>query len=84
MGVDIGSEQHYARLFDWRGMELVFVNPYHIKQSKGMDGNSPKKTDRKDPKTIARLVVEGRRECMIIAGAAVLEYFLIEKGKDDS
>ena len=101
VGVDIGSEQHYARAFDWRGMELtrkvfpfrnslegyqrfekwvaelqesmgkdvvlvgceptghywftfgdyvqskgmklVFVNPYHVKQSKEMDDNSPKK-----------------------------------------
>lgn len=118
VGVDIGSEQHYARAFDWRGMELarkvfpfqnslegyerfekwvaelqeskgkavvfvgceptghywftfgdyvqskgmklVFVNPYHVKQSKEMDDNSPKKTDQKDPKTIAKLVVEGR------------------------
>ena len=118
MGVDIGSEQHYARAFDWRGLELtrkvfsfsnslegyqrfekwvaelqeskgkdvvfvgceptghywftfgdyvqtkgmklVFVNPYHVKQSKEMDDNSPKKTDQKDPKTIAKLVVEGR------------------------
>lgn len=118
VGVDIGSEQHYARAFDWRGLELtrkvfsfsnslegyqrfekwvaelqeskgkdvvfvgceptghywftfgdyvqtkgmklVFVNPYHVKQSKEMDDNSPKKTDQKDPKTIAKLVVEGR------------------------
>ena len=118
VGVDIGSEQHYARAFDWRGMELtrnvfpfqnslegyerfekwvaelqeskgkavvfvgceptghywftfgdyvqskgmklVFVNPYHVKQSKEMDDNSPKKTGQKDPKTIAKLVVEGR------------------------
>lgn len=41
-------------------MKLVFVNPYHVKQSKEMDDNSPKKTDQKDPKTIAKLVVEGR------------------------
>ena len=118
VGVDIGSEQHYARAFDWRGLELtrkvfpfsnslegyqrfekwvaelqeskgkdvvlvgceptghywftfgdyvqakgmklVFVNPYHVKQSKEMDDNSPKKTDQKDPKTIAKLVVEER------------------------
>ena len=23
VGVDIGSEQHYARAFDWRGLELT-------------------------------------------------------------
>ena len=118
IGVDIGSEWHYARVFDWRGVELtrkvyrfsnsldgfqgfeqwavtwqtksgktqiyvgceptghywltfgryvkehgmklVLVNPYHVKQSKELDDNSPRKTDQKDPKTIAMLVKDGR------------------------
>ena len=118
IGVDIGSEWHYARAFDWRGVELtrkvfrfsntldgfqcfeqwvmnwqtmsgksqiyvggeptghywltfgryvkehrmklVLVNPYHVKQSKELDDNSPRKTDQKDPKTIAMLVKDGR------------------------
>ena len=118
VGIDIGSQTHFARAFDWRGreltkkvfsfssslegfinfhdwtkqicerngktdvllgceptghywftfekyvrehgMKLAFVNPYHVKKSKEMDDNSPKKTDRKDPKTIAKLLVEGR------------------------
>ena len=117
IGVDIASEIHYARAFDWRGIELgkvfsfensaegfhrfsvwsselaakaqktqyligaeptghywfslgvylrdrdvklVLVNPYHVKQSKELDDNHPSKTDRKDPKTIAKLVIEGR------------------------
>lgn len=118
VGVDIGSQWHYARAFDWRGIELTrkvfrfsndldgyiafeewvqnvsaksakmdiligceptghywftfakyvkergmklaFVNPYHVKQSKEMDDNSPRKTNQKDPKTIAKLVTEGR------------------------
>src|SRR5699024_7272937 len=34
--------------------------PYHVKQIKELDDNSPKKTDLKDPKTIAKLVVDGR------------------------
>jgi len=41
-------------------IRLVIVNPYHVKQLKELDDNSPKKTDLKDPKTIAKLVVEGR------------------------
>ncbi len=118
VGVDIGSETNFARVFDWRGMELskkvfrfrnsqegfqsfqmyldshkeelsaeqvivgceptghywfnlarylknqhinlALVNPYHVKQIKELDDNSPKKTDLKDPKTIAKLVVDGR------------------------
>ena len=117
IGVDIASEVHYARAFDWRGMELcrvfrfdndqngftcltkwvqelqemagkkavlvgaeptghywfclahhlrqqnmklVLVNPFHVKRSKELDDNHPSKTDLKDPKTIAKLVIEGR------------------------
>jgi transposase len=117
IGVDIASELHFARAFDWRGVELgkvcsfensaegfrsftdwitnltektrkdhimigaeptghywfslgvylrdngiklVLVNPYHVKQSKELDDNHPGKSDRKDPKTIAKLVIDGR------------------------
>ncbi len=117
VGVDIASELHYARAFDWRGVELgkvlkfennlegfkslirwidrlkeqankdnvlvgaeptghywfglgsylkeqriklVLVNPFHVKRSKELDDNHPSKTDFKDPKTIAKLVIEGR------------------------
>ena len=118
VGVDIGSETNFARVFNWRGQELsrkvfrfgnslegfqnflaylgtyaeamsaeqiivgceptghywfnlaryleeqniklALVNPYHVKQIKELDDNSPKKTDLKDPKTIAKLVVDGR------------------------
>jgi len=41
-------------------INMVLVNPYHVKQIKELDDNSPKKTDQKDPKTIAKLVVDGR------------------------
>jgi transposase len=117
IGVDIASEVHFARAFDWRGVELdkvfsfensaegfrsfsewkskisekakkdhimigaeptghywfslgvylrdngiklVLVNPYHVKQSKELDDNHPGKSDRQDPKTIAKLVIDGR------------------------
>ena len=117
IGIDIASETHWARAFDWRGLELgkvisfensaggfqqftswaselaarenkdrlvigaeptghywftlavylknsgaklVLVNPYHVKRSKELDDNHPSKSDRKDPKTIAKLVLEGR------------------------
>lgn len=117
IGIDIASELHYARAFDWRGIELgkvisfdntiegferlqvwihvimkkhdksdillgaeptghywfsiadyakrehmklVLVNPYHVKTSKELDDNHPSKSDRKDPKTIAKLVIQGR------------------------
>jgi len=49
-----------ARYLSARHINLVLVNPYHVKQIKELDDNSPKKTDQKDPKTIAKLVVDGR------------------------
>lgn len=118
IGIDVGSETHFARAFDWRnfeyskkplafsnneegfltfktwvdeiaekhgkavvipgmeptghywfslgkflqdnGLKPVHVNPHHVKKSKEMDDNNPSKNDRKDPKTIASLVNEGR------------------------
>ncbi len=42
------------------GVRLVLVNPFHVKRSKELDDNSPTKNDRKDPKTIAKLVIDGR------------------------
>lgn len=42
------------------GMVIAMVNPYHVKQTKELDDNSPTKNDKKDPKTIAKLVIEGR------------------------
>lgn len=118
VGIDVGSEKHYARAFDWRGMELskkaysfrndaegfagllnwldgiqykynkdgvipgmeptghywfnlamflhdhgmkpVLVNPLHVKRSKELDDYLPSKNDMKDPKTIAKLLIEGR------------------------
>ena len=42
------------------GMRPVHVNPHHVKKSKELDDNNPNKNDRKDPKTIAGLVNEGR------------------------
>lgn len=118
VGIDVGSENHYARAFDWRnyeyskkplefsnteagfltfkawvedmaqkhgknvvipameptghywfalgkflqdnGMKPVHVNLHHVRKSKELDDNNPNKNDRKDPKTIAALVNEGR------------------------
>jgi transposase len=117
VGIDVAKETHYARAFDYRGMELskllkfsntaegyeklarwmqsisqqqgktdiivgfeptghywftlgdflkerghrlAMVNPFHVKRTKELDDNSPTKNDRKDPKTIAMLVKDGR------------------------
>lgn len=62
----IGCEPtgHYWYTFEKftreHGMKMVFVNPFSVKRMKELDDNSPRKTDHKDPKTIAKLVVDGR------------------------
>ena len=126
VGIDVAKEIHYARAFDFRGIELskllrfsntaegfarleqwmqdisrqqektdiivgfeptghywftlgdflksqghrlAIVNPMHVKRTKELDDNSPSKSDRKDPKTIAMLVKDGRyREVYIPEG----------------
>lgn len=42
------------------GVQYGMVNPFHVKRSKELDDNTPTKNDRKDPKTIAMLVKDGR------------------------
>lgn len=49
-----------AKYLKAQHINLALVNPYHVKQIKELDDNSPKKTDQKDPKTIAKLVADGR------------------------
>lgn len=44
----------------YEGVRLVLVNPFHVKRSKELDDNSPTKNDRKDPKTIGKLMIDGR------------------------
>lgn len=42
-----------------KGISVVQVNPYAVKQSKEIEDNSQNKDDRKDPKLIANLVKDG-------------------------
>lgn len=51
-----------------KGHALGIVNPFHVKCTRELDDNSQTKSDRKDPKTIAMLVKDGRfREVYIPA-----------------
>lgn len=60
--VGCGPTGHYwfnlASYLNAQHINLALVNPYHVKQIKELDDNNPKKTDLKDPKTIAKLVVD--------------------------
>lgn len=64
--VIVGMEPtgHYWFTFGFylknKQIKIAIVNPFHVKRAKELDDNSPTKNDRKDPKTIAMLVKDGR------------------------
>lgn len=49
-----------------RPVRLVQVNPLHTKRLKDLQGNSPGKTDRKDPKVIADIIELGHALTVVI------------------
>jgi transposase len=54
---------HYLRQ---KPLKLVQVNPMHTKRMKELQGNSPGKTDRKDPKVIADIIGLGHALSVVI------------------
>ena len=51
---------NFADYCQGKQMTVVTVAPQHVKHSKEMDDNTQRKDDRKDPRVIAKLVIEGR------------------------
>ncbi len=49
-----------------KGVRLVQVNPMHTKRLKELTGNSPLKTDQKDPKVIADIIELGHALTVVI------------------
>jgi transposase len=54
-------------------VKLVQVNPLHTKRLKELQGNSPAKTDQKDPKVIADIIQLGHGLTVIIPEGAAAE-----------
>jgi transposase len=54
---------HYLRK---KGVRLVQVNPMHTKKLKELQGNSPNKTDQKDPKVIADIIEYGHSLTLVV------------------
>lgn len=75
--VGFESTGHYGRplqhFLTQRGVHLVQVNPMHTKRLKELDGNSPQKTDQKDPRVIADIIMLGRSLTVIIPSGAAAE-----------
>ena len=61
---------HYLRK---KPVRLVQVNPLHTKRLKDLQGNSPGKTDRKDPRVIADIIALGHALSVVIPQGAAAE-----------
>jgi transposase len=61
---------HYLRQ---KPVKLVQVNPMHTKRMKELEGNSPGKTDRKDPKVIADVIGLGHALSVVVPEGAAAE-----------
>jgi transposase len=56
-----------------KSVRLVQVNPMHTKRLKEMTGNSPNKTDSKDPRVIADVISLGHALTVIVPEGAAAE-----------
>lgn len=56
-----------------RPVQLVQINPMHSKRVKELTGNSPNKTDRKDPRVIADVMVLGHSLTVVVPEGAAAE-----------
>ncbi len=65
-------------------VRLVQVNPMHSKRVKELQGNSPNKTDRKDPKVIADIIELGHALSLIIPEGSATELRRLSQARDRS
>lgn len=72
---------HYLRR---RSVRLVQVNPMHTKRVKELQGNSPEKTDRKDPKVIADIISLGHALTLVIPEGAAAELRRLTQARERS
>ena len=67
-----------------KGIQLVQVNPLHTKRIKELEGNSPGKTDRKDPKVIADIIELGHFLTVIIPEGVSAELRRLTQARERS
>lgn len=65
-----------------KGVRLVQVNPMHTKRLKELSGNSPLKTDRKDPKVIADIIELGHALTVVIPEGPAAELRRLTQGRE--
>jgi len=67
-----------------REVRLVQVNPFHTKRLKELQGNSPNKTDHKDPKVIADIMELGHALTVIIPEGKAAELRRLTNAREKS
>lgn len=65
-----------------KSLRLVQVNPMHTKRLKELAGNSPLKTDRKDPKVIADIIELGHALTVVIPEGPAAELRRLTQGRE--
>jgi transposase len=65
-----------------KSVRLVQVNPMHTKRLKELTGNSPLKTDRKDPKVIADIIELGHALTVVIPEGPAAELRRLTQGRE--
>ena len=65
-------------------VRLVQVNPMHTKKIKELQGNSPNKTDRKDPKIIADIIELGHALTLVIPEGPAAELRRLTQARERS
>lgn len=73
---------HYLR--SKKGIRLVQVNPMHTKRLKELQGNSPNKTDRKDPRVIADIIELGHGLTLVVPEGAAAELRRLSHARERS
>ena len=69
-------------LKDKKSVRLVQVNPMHTKRLKELPGNSPLKTDRKDPKVIADIIELGHALTVVIPEGPAADLRRLTQGRE--
>lgn len=72
---------HFLRA---REVTLVQVNPMHVKRLKELQGNSPNKTDEKDPKVIADVIALGHALTVVIPEGTAAELRRLTQARERS
>ena len=67
-----------------RDVKIVQVNPVHTKRLKELNGNSPQKTDEKDPKVIADIIELGHCLTVIIPEGEAAELRRLTQARERS